>query len=73
MNKEIITFGKFSEMAKKTKVPLSPAIKANGFVFVSGMPPIDHDTGKFVNGDIRHSDLRGQAVEKTLLPYQVNA
>jgi 2-iminobutanoate/2-iminopropanoate deaminase len=33
-------------------VPLSPAVRANGFVFVSGTPPIDLATGNFVKGDI---------------------
>ena len=35
-----------SEALKKGKVPLSPAVKANGFVFVSGLPPVDTKTGK---------------------------
>jgi 2-iminobutanoate/2-iminopropanoate deaminase len=34
------------------RVPISPAAKANGFVFVSGMPPMDLKTGEFVKGDI---------------------
>jgi 2-iminobutanoate/2-iminopropanoate deaminase len=33
-------------------VPLSLVTKANGFVFVSGTPPFDLETGKFVRGDI---------------------
>ena len=41
MNKEVIHVPGLSEGLAKRKVPLSPAIKANGFVFVSGMPPID--------------------------------
>jgi 2-iminobutanoate/2-iminopropanoate deaminase len=33
--------------------PYSQAIKANGFVFVSGQIPINPATGEFVNGGIR--------------------
>jgi 2-iminobutanoate/2-iminopropanoate deaminase len=33
--------------------PYSQAIKANGFVFVSGQIPIDPATGEFVDGGIR--------------------
>ncbi len=33
--------------------PYSQAIKANGFVFVSGQIPIDPRTGQFVEGGIR--------------------
>ena len=32
--------------------PYSQAIKANGFVFVSGQIPIDPETGEFVSGGI---------------------
>ena len=33
--------------------PYSQAIKANGFVFLSGQIPIDPKTGQFVDGGIR--------------------
>jgi 2-iminobutanoate/2-iminopropanoate deaminase len=41
-----------SEGLKEKKVPISPAVKANGFVFVSGMPPMNPKTGEIVKGDI---------------------
>ena len=34
--------------------PYSPAVRANGFIFVAGQGPIDPDTNKFSFGDIRH-------------------
>ena len=34
-------------------VPISPAVIANGFVYVSGQPPFDYTTGKLVFGDIQ--------------------
>ena len=50
--KECVYMPGMSEALKKGKVPRSPAVKANGFVFVSGLPPLDTKTGKIINGDI---------------------
>lgn len=52
MEKTVIEVPGISEGVRKAGVPLSAAIKANGFVFVSGMPPMDPATGSFVKGDI---------------------
>lgn len=52
MDKECFSYGKFGELIKDKNIPLSPAVKANGFVFVSGVPPFDNETEKFVSGDI---------------------
>lgn len=41
-----------SEAIAGNGVPLTVATKANGFVFVSGLPPIDPATRKMVRGDI---------------------
>jgi 2-iminobutanoate/2-iminopropanoate deaminase len=38
--------------------PYSQAIKANGFVFVSGQIPIDPQTGEFVEGGITEQTAR---------------
>ena len=37
----------------KPLVPISQAVIANGFVYVSGQPPFDYTTGKLVFGDIQ--------------------
>ncbi len=53
MDKEIIRVGKLTEAIEKAKVPLSTVVKGAGLVFVSGMPPIDRETGEFIlNADI---------------------
>lgn len=50
--KEIIEVPVISETIRKTGVPLSPVVRANGFVFVSGLPGIDLATGRIVQGGI---------------------
>jgi 2-iminobutanoate/2-iminopropanoate deaminase len=52
MKKEIIEVPVMSETARKFGVPCSSVTKANGFVFVSGTPPVDMVTGEMVKGDI---------------------
>lgn len=52
MAKRTVRVPGISEALEKNKVPLSPAVKANGFVFVSGCPPLDRATGQMVRGDI---------------------
>ncbi len=46
--KEII----ISDKLPAPKGPYSPAIKANGFVFVSGQGPIDPETGEVLRGTV---------------------
>ena len=52
MEKTIVEIPVFSESLRKLGVPLSPVVKANGFLFVSGLPPLDTKTGALVHGDI---------------------
>ena len=52
MDRTVIEVSGISEGIRKARVPLSPAIRANGFIFVSGTPPIDLATGNFIKGDM---------------------
>jgi enamine deaminase RidA (YjgF/YER057c/UK114 family) len=46
MKKEIIDAPGISKHLKKEGIPLSAVVRAGGFVFVSGQPPVDRRTGK---------------------------
>jgi reactive intermediate/imine deaminase len=52
VTKQIVEVPVLSEGVREIGVPLSMVTKANGFVFVSGTPPFDLETGKLVRGDI---------------------
>src|SRR5215831_716507 len=52
--KEVISTGK----APKAIGPYSQAIRANGFVFVSGQIPFDPATGELVAGDVAQQTTR---------------
>jgi 2-iminobutanoate/2-iminopropanoate deaminase len=47
--KEIVV----SDRLPAPKGPYSPAVKANGFVFVSGQGPVDPGTGELLRGTIQ--------------------
>ncbi len=67
MSKEVIKISPITEALAKVKAPLSPAVKANGFVFVSGLPPLDRETGAVVKGDISvQTELSLENVKATL-------
>jgi 2-iminobutanoate/2-iminopropanoate deaminase len=67
MSKEIIEFPVLSQGVRNVGVPLSMVTKANGFVFVSGTPPFDLETGKFVKGDIEvQTEASRKAVQHCL-------
>ena len=53
MNKSIGQGPGLSEVFKKSNLPISPVVKANGFLFVSGLPPYNPKTGTLVQGDIQ--------------------
>jgi reactive intermediate/imine deaminase len=52
LSKEIIEVPVLSEAVRKLGLPFSLVTKANGFIFVSGTPPMDIVTGRLVPGDI---------------------
>lgn len=47
--------------------PYSQAVKANGFVFVSGQLPIDPETGQIVSGDVKAQTKQVLENLKTIL------
>ncbi|MEM9684582.1 MAG: Rid family detoxifying hydrolase [Pseudomonadota bacterium] len=53
MPKEIVHVPGVSDGLLKANVPISAAVKANGFVFVSGQPPIDPETGTIGITDVK--------------------
>ena len=67
MSKEIIEVPVLSQGVRNVGVPLSLVTKANGFVFVSGTPPFDLETGKFVRGDIEtQTEASLKAIQRCL-------
>ena len=50
--KKVSGCGKMGQQLAGRKIPLSAAASGNGFVFVSGLPPVDWKTGELVRGDI---------------------
>lgn len=53
MKKQVIDVPGISKHLKKEGIPLSAAVRAGGFVFVSGQPPVDRRTGKIPMVDVR--------------------
>ena len=47
-----------TDKAPKAIGPYSQAVKANGFIFVSGQIPIDPDTNDLVKGDIAEQTIQ---------------
>ncbi len=52
MDKDVIEIPVISDAIRRTGAPLSPVVRANGFLFVSGLPGIDLSTGEIMSGDI---------------------
>jgi 2-iminobutanoate/2-iminopropanoate deaminase len=56
--KEIIHTPEFLDLGKFMKAPVSPAVRANGFIFTGGYVPMDPKTGKAVLGPIEDQARR---------------
>lgn len=67
MDKEVFEVPLVSDAVRRQGVPLSPVVRGGGFVFVSGLPPVDPDTGRFFGGDIaRQTELSLEGVKRAL-------
>ena len=67
MPKEVIEVPVISDAVRAIGAPLSPVVRANGFVFVSGLPPMDLKTGKILPGDMEaQTDASLAAVKHAL-------
>lgn len=53
MERETVHVPGISEAIDRADVPLVAVTRANGFVFVSGMPPLDLEEGGFVVASVR--------------------
>ena len=71
MPKEIVRVPGISDALEKANVPLSSAVKANGFVFCSGMPPMNPETGEIVRGDIETQTRAVLDSLKAVLPFDI--
>ena len=52
MEREVVEIPVLSDAARKFGVPLSVCVRAGGFLFISGLPPLDLETGSIAQGDI---------------------
>ena len=52
MEKQVVEIAGVTDTPNAYNVPLSPVVRAGDFLFVSGMPPKDYETGYMIKGDI---------------------
>jgi 2-iminobutanoate/2-iminopropanoate deaminase len=51
-DREVIRIPELDRKLKAMGVPLSAAVRSGDLLFVSGMPPLDFETGQLVTGDV---------------------
>ena len=76
--KEIIETPELLDLGKFMEAPVSPAVRANGFIFTGGYVPLDPETGEAVLGPIEDQvrrtldnlrqvlELAGSSLEKVV-------
>lgn len=66
-DREIIEVPVLSDNVRSQGLPLSMAVRANGFVFVSGVGPMDPETGDIVHGTIEEQTAASLRVVQRVL------
>jgi 2-iminobutanoate/2-iminopropanoate deaminase len=56
--REVVRTPDLLDLGKFMKAPVSPAVRANGFIFTGGYVPLDPETGKAVLGSIEDQTRR---------------
>ncbi len=67
MEKQTFRVDGISEALERGKVPLSPVVRAGDFVFVSGTPPVNLETGAIDKLDIMQQTVLSLEGVKTCL------
>ncbi len=52
MEKQVVEIPGVTDSPDRYRAPLSSVVRAGDFLFVSGMPPKDYETGDMFSGDI---------------------
>jgi len=58
IEKEAVQTGGIAKAIEKRGVPLSVAVRSGDFLFLSGLPPLDSETGELIRGDIETQTKR---------------
>ena len=66
-DRKVIEVPGLSDNVRRQGLPLSMAVAANGFVFVSGVGPMNPDTGDILRGDIEEQTAAALRVVQRVL------